>query len=992
MSASRLPTGGRIDRSKRLAMTFDGRKIVGHPGDTLASALLAADQTIVARSFKYHRPRGIVAAGVEEPNALVQLRSGARTEPNTLATTLVAYAGLYATGQNAWPNLRFDLHGVNRYLAPFIGAGFYYKTFIGPFRGTGFWMTCEKLIRKAAGMGKGVHEPDPDSYQKTNAFCDLLVIGAGPAGLAAALSAGVQGERVILVEQDFVLGGSLLSDPVGGDSDGWLRAIVDRLRALDNVKILTRTTVFGAYEGDVYGAVERAWDHVAIVPEHQHRQIYWQIRARRTVMATGAIERHLAFGGNDVPGVMLASGVRSYLNRYAVLAANAVVVATNNDSAYRVAIELAQIGVRVILADLRAAAPEDLSEQLKAAGGTLMAGHGVLTSVGRNRVKGAMVAPVDAQGRATGPAQKITCNVIAVSGGWSPVVHLWSHLQNKPVFDEIAWCFRPDADAIATLTPVGSAAVAGSLQDAIDQGTAAGGGGTSIPPLEATLPDADHWTRDVSPVWRVAGPDGNTRGKAFVDMQHDVGVSDIDLAHREGYVSAEHLKRYTTTGMATDQGKLSNIPALSRMAELQGISISEVGTTTFRPPFTPTTIGALAANDAGHNFSPTRRSPLHDWHVENGARITQAGLWLRPWFYPETNETLNTAYKREASHVRSHVGIVDVSTLGKIQVQGPDAAEFLNRMYVNGWKTLQIGRIRYGVMLREDGIVLDDGATARIGEHDYFMTTTTANAAKVLALAEQFLQTEWRDLKVHVTSVTDQWAAMAVAGPDARKVLSSACEAVNLSANALPNNHFTEADFDGVRCRIHRMSFSGELAFEVYVPAKYACHVWTQIMAHGKAFDIRPYGTEAMGALRIEKGHVAGPELDGRTTLRDIGLAGMASSKKPFVGSVLCKRPHLLADDRPALVGLEIAGETGAKSGSILYDLDSATDNHGLGWVSSTTYSPALGKYIALGFLAGGSARHGGRIRVIDFLGDTDLTAKVTSPQFFDPEGHRQNG
>ncbi|WP_108816638.1 sarcosine oxidase subunit alpha family protein [Loktanella sp. Alg231-35] len=992
MSARRLPEGGRIDRSALLQLTFDGRSIEAYPGDTLASALLAADEAIIARSFKYHRPRGIVAAGVEEPNALVQLRSGARTEPNTRATTLEAYSGLNATGQNAWPSLKFDLQSVNRHLSPFFGAGFYYKTFMGPFKGTGFWMTCEKFIRKAAGMGKGDHSPDPDSYQTSNAFCDLLVIGAGPAGLAAALAAGENGDRILLIEQDHELGGSLLSNPVGGQSDTWLAEMRARLTALDNVKILTRTTVFGAYDSDVYGAVERLWDHVETVPPHQHRQIFWQIRAKRAVMATGAIERHLAFGHNDLPGVMLASGVRSYLNRYAVLAGRSIVVMTNNDSAYGAAIELAQAGASVTLADLRRTPPDGLSKRLDAAGGTVLAGHGVLCALGRKRVSGAQIAPLDERGQSCGAARKVDCDVIAVSGGWSPVLNLWSHRQKKPVFDESAWCFKPSADALPTLTPVGSAVAAGTLQNTIADGAKAGAVKGVMPDLASDNPDADHWVRDISPVWRITGANGKTTGKAFVDMQHDVAVSDIELAHREGYVSVEHLKRYTTTGMATDQGKLSNMPALARMAELLGSSIPEVGTTTFRPPFTPTTVGALAANDAGHHFAPTRRSALHDWHVENGAKIMQAGLWLRPWYYPDSGEDLDAAYRREASHVRDHVGMVDVSTLGKIQVQGPDVAEFLNRIYVNGWKTLQVGRIRYGLMLREDGIVLDDGATARLGEHEYFMTTTTANAAKVLALAEQLLQTEWRDLKVHVTSVTDQWAAMAVAGPNARDVLASAFETVDLSAEALPNNHFVKAIIDGIQCRIHRMSFSGELAYEVYAPAKFGYHLWAQIMAHGATYDIRPYGMESMGTLRIEKGHVAGPELDGRTTLHDIGLEGMASSKKPFVGSVLRNRPRLADKTRPTLVGLEIQGDTGAKSGSILYDMTGSTDNHGLGWVSSTTYSPALGKYIALGFLAEGRERHGQQVRVIDFLGTGTQTATVTSPHFFDPKGVRQNG
>ncbi len=1000
MSGARLPDGGRIDRTRPLTLRFDGRPVAGFEGDTLASALIANGETAVARSFKYHRPRGVYGARVEDSNALMTLRSGGRREPNTLATLTEAYDGLEAFGQNAWPSVRFDLGVANQMLSRFIGAGFYYKTFIGPFRGTGWWMFCEKLIRNAAGMGRAAALNDPDEYEKINAFCDVLIVGAGPAGLSAALAAGRAGAEVVLVDQDCALGGSLLSAPVGGEGDSFLDAIKAELLGMANVRILTRTTVLGAYDSDVYALVERVWDNVATIPENQPRQRYWLVRTKQAVLATGAIERPLVFGGNDRPGVMLASAARTYVNRYAALPGKRVLVATNNDSAYGAALDLARAGAQVTLADLRADIPEALVDPLRASGVEILSGHGVLRAQGRGKVGAAEVAPVGPDGVATGDARSHACDLIAVSGGWSPLVHLWSQRQQKPQFDARKLCFAPIGGHIATMRCAGSALAADSMAEAIAQGFEAGAeaaaeagatGRVGDPPSAPETPLGDDWGRDISPVWAIRGRDGKPAAKAFVDLQHDVALSDIDQAHLEGYVSVEHLKRYTTTGMATDQGKTSNVNALARMAELRGASIPEVGTTTFRPPFTPVAIGAIVGREHGRHFRATRLSPMHDWHVTHGAEMIEAGAWMRPRYYSEAGEDLRAGYAREAAHVRAHVGMIDVSTLGKIAVQGPDAAEFLNRIYVNGWKTLAVGRLRYGVMLREDGIVMDDGATARIGEFNYYMSTTTANAAKVLAFAEHLLQTAWRDLKVHVTTITDQWAAIAVAGPKSRDLLTAVSAGADLSRDALPNNHFTYAEIAGVETRIHRMSYSGELAYEVYIPSGYGLQVWEALIDAGGPFDLRPYGTEAMGALRIEKGHVAGPEIEGRTALPDLGLEKFASRKKPFVGSVLRNRPHLVDTARPILVGLDIEGEGGAEPGAILFPEGGPHSGHGDGWVSSTTYSPALDRNIALAFLANGKARKGETIDVVNFVGDAKQKAKVVSHHFFDPEGERQN-
>ncbi|MER8944085.1 sarcosine oxidase subunit alpha family protein [Mesorhizobium sp. M0915] len=987
MTARRLATGGRINRSLSFTVQFDGRPNRAHPGDTLASALLANGQQLVGRSFKYHRPRGLVSAGVEETNALVHLREGDRHEPNAQATMVEVFDGLTSTSQNVWPSLQFDVGAINGLLSRFFGAGFYYKTFIGPFSGTKFWMLCEGFIRRAAGMGRATTFPDPDHYEKINAFCDVLIVGAGPAGIAAALAAGRRGDNVILVEQDRDLGGSLLSEAVGAPSDGWLTQALAELDDLPNVRVLTRTTAFGAYDCEVFGLVERVQDHVLAPDEGKPRQRYWVVRTKRAVLATGAIERPMVFAGNDVPGVMLISAVRSYLNRYAVLTGERIVVATNNDSAYTAAIELANSGAKVTICDLRREIPAQLGANAKNAGIDLRPGQAVLKVVGGKSVKAAYVVSVNPEGKATGSRVRIACDLVAVSGGWVPTLHLWSQRFGKPQYDKELDTFLPSVEKGA-FTCVGSLVGSPSLRDSLLQGHKAGGGTGKEPAL---FGHADFWGRNLLPVAVITRANGSTPGKAFVDFQHDVKLADIDQAHLEGYVSVEHLKRYTTSGMAADQGKTSNLNALARMAELRGLTIPNVGTTTFRPPYTPVAIGAIVGHDHGLHLRPTRLSTIHDWHKENGAEMMDAGVWLRPWYYPVNGESINEAYVREAAHVREHAGIVDVSTLGKIAVQGPDAGEFLNRVYVNGFKTLPVGRLRYGIMLREDGFVFDDGATARIGENEFFMSTTTANAAKVLAWAEHLLQTAWRDLKVHVTSVTDQWAAIAIAGPKSRRVLMDITGA-DLSREALPNNHFTLVTIDDVPCRLHRMSFSGELAYELYVPAKRGREIWEALIAAGVPYNLKPYGLEAMGALRIEKGHIAGSEIEGRTTMKDLGLEGFASSKKPFVGSVLRKRALLEDPLRPCLVGLEIMGDAGARAGSLLYALNAPTKGHGEGWVSATTYSPALKKNIALALLSRGPQRFGETIQVVDFVGNQSWQAKVVSHHFFDPEGHRQNG
>jgi len=998
MGSYRLDIGGRIDRSVPVAMQFDGTRLSGYEGDTLASALLAADIKLVGRSFKYHRPRGIMASGVEDSNALVNLGGGERAEPNSLATITEAHEGLEARTQNAWPSVTFDVGAVNNLLSPVFSAGFYYKTFVGPFSGTGFWMFCERFIRKAAGMGKAPKAPDPDTYEKINGFCDVLVVGAGPAGLSAALTAGRDGLDVVLVEQDYELGGQLLSEPVGSPADQWRTSVIGELEALPNVRILRRTSAFGAYDHGTFGLVERL-KPTPVTATEKPRQRFWLFRAAKCILATGTLERPLVFGNNDIPGVMLAGSIRTYLNRYAVSCGRSVVIVTNNNSVYQTAIELALAGVSVTICEIRSAIAKPLETALRAAGVHLRLATGVLKAEGRKRISSLQIAEVDHSGRAIGPIEHISCDCLGMSGGFVPVVHLWSQRNGKPTFDEGSHSFVPGEDTADMICAGSMSAVQGTkavIRNGVDAVLSAFPGKLrDMPDNESGLEIEDglgeDWTAQMAPIWCVSQSDGETVGKAFVDFQHDVKRSDIDLAHQEGYLSVEHLKRYTTSGMASDQGKTSNLNAMARMAELRRMDLPEVGTTTFRPPYTPVSFGVLTGHNHGQHFRPTRRTPLHHVHERSGAVMTEAGAWMRPWYYSDHGEGVTSAYIFEAGHVRNHVGMVDVSTLGKIAIQGPDAAEFLNRVYVNGWKTLAVGRLRYGVMLREDGIVMDDGATARLDENDYFMSTTTANAAKVLAFAEQLLQTSWKNLKVHVTSVTDQWSAIAVAGPNTRNLLASVTTDADLSAEALPNNHFTLGKIAGVDIRIHRMSYSGELAYELYVPSGFAGKVWSALESAGPEFNLRPYGTEAMGALRIEKGHVAGPEIDGRTTLKDLGLEGFASKKKPFIGSILKNRPQLCAKDRPVLVGLEISGKSGASAGSLIYPRTGDAKGPEDGWVSSVTYSPALGKHLALALIKNGKERTGETVRVVNFVGGETQVAKIVSHHFFDPTGERLN-
>lgn len=983
---SRLANGGLIDRSQPLRFSFDGKSYQGFAGDTLASALVANDVRLVGRSFKYHRPRGILTAGSEEPNALVTLRSGAHAEPNTRATTVSLFDGLVVTSQNRWPSLAFDVLAVNQLASPLFVAGFYYKTFMWP---AAFWEKIyEPLIRRAAGLGKLSLEADPDTYDREHGFCDLLVIGGGPTGLAAALTAGRAGARVILADEDATPGGRLLAEhhQVNGSAGSdWAAQAMAELAATPNVRVLPRTTVFGAYDGREYGAVERVSDHLAAPLPGQPRQRLWKIVARHTILASGAIERPLVFGGNDRPGVMMASAVSTYINRFAAAPGRRAVVFTTTDSGWSTARDLVRAGVTVAAVVDSREADESRTALARELGVEAFFGAVV------TRVHGRSVKAVTVQTR-DGTTQRIACDLLAMAGGWNPAIGIGSNLGARPVWSETLNSFVLDG-APPGLIPAGAAEGAFSLAGALAGGVAKAaavlaelGRDTAALPHFAASDDPVA----CSPLWHVPG-----KAKAFVDFQHDVTDTDVALAAREGFVSIEHLKRYTTLGMATDQGKTSQLNGHALLATATGKTIAEAGTILSRPPYLPVAIGALAGHHRGRDFRPARKTASHGWAQEQVAVFTDAGQWKRAQWFPRPGETdwLDTV-NREVLATRKGVGICDVSTLGKIDVQGPDAATLLDRLYVNTFSTLPVGKARYGLMLREDGFVMDDGTTTRLGEDRWFLTTTTVNAAKVMQHIDYARQVLWPDLDVQATSVTEQWATYAVAGPQSRALLQAVLPDLDLSNAALPYMGAVEFVWRGRTARLFRLSFSGELAFEISVPARTGDALVRTLFAAGEPFGATAYGTEALGVMRIEKGHPAGNELNGTTTAGDLGMGRMLSKKKDFIGRIMAARPALVDPARPVLVGLKpVDGASRIRAGAhLLAPGASAVAAHDEGYVTSAAYSPTLGLPIALALLARGAERHGQRIIVHDPVRGADVEAEVCDPVFLDPEGARVRG
>ncbi|MEW9919437.1 sarcosine oxidase subunit alpha family protein [Marimonas sp. MJW-29] len=977
----RVAGKGLVDRARPVSFSFDGVRYGGFAGDTVASALLANGVKLMGRSFKYHRPRGVLTAGSEEPNALITTGKGAAQEPNVRATVQEVYDGLVTRSQNAWPSLGFDVMEVNDLAAPFLGAGFYYKTFMWPKR---FWEAVyEPVIRKAAGLGALSGKTNEDCYERAYAFCDLLVIGAGTAGLMAALTAARGGLDVILADEDSLMGGRLNAETgaVGHQSGAaWAAEVVAELEGMENVRLMARTTVTGAYDGGMFGALERVNQHNSRRGGGAPLECFWRIAAKRSILCAGAIERPIAFQNNDRPGIMTAGAVRAYLNRWGVSPGRRVAVFGNNDDAHRTARDLAAAGVHV-------AALIDSRTDVGVADfdGRVFKGAQVCNAGGRNALESVTI-------RTAGGEEALQVDCLAVSGGWNPTVHLTCHMGGRPAWREDIQAFVPSDGSIPDMDVAGACngvfSTHGCLSDGVEKGNAALKA-LGKKAVEVEVPRAEDAPYAHAPLWAVAG-----KGRAWLDFQNDVSVKDVKQAAVENFRSVEHMKRYTMQGMATDQGKNSNVAALAILADATGRGIPETGTTTFRPPYTPVSIAAMGAGAQGHGFAPERWTTSHRRSVEMGAPMIEAGLWYRPSYFPKAGEsTWRQSCDREVGYVRRAVGVCDVSTLGKIDIQGPDAGKLLDFVYTNTFSTLKVGRVRYGLMLREDGFVMDDGTCARLGERHFVMTTTTAaagNVMKHLEFVTQCLHPEW---EVAFTSVTEQWAQFAVAGPKARELLNGLLDA-EIDGESWPVMACGPVKIGGVEGRLFRISFSGEHAYEVAVPSRFGASLFDVLLKLAEEMGGGPYGMEALNVLRIEKGFITHAEIEGRATAFDIGMARMVSDKKDCIGKTMAARPGLVDEKRPQLVGLKPLDPAGKMTaGAHLFDREAeAVRVNYRGHVSSVGFSPDMGRMIGLGFLARGPERHGEIVRLVDHLRGVETEVEVCSPVFLDPEGERVRG
>ncbi len=998
--STRLQTGGRLlNKDVPLNFTFNGRKMKGYQGDTLASALLANNQMLVGRSFKYHRPRGVVSSGAEEPNALINMGEGTRFEPNQRATTTELFDGLVAESQNHWPSLEFDIGAINSKLARFLPAGFYYKMFIHP---RPLWKhVYEPFIRRSAGLGKAPKIRDSDTYEHFYAFYDLVIVGGGIAGLMAAKAAASSGAQILVMEQSAHWGGRCVVEPDqinGKDPEHFIEDLVAELTAQPNVTMRTRLMGTGVYDHGYLLGYERLRDHAPSQTGPRHR--LWRIRAGKILTATGAIERPLSFAGNDLPGVILASALRDYVENFGVSMGDRTVVLTNNDDAYRTAIALKAAGLDVpVILDARNAGGGALAEAAQKLGIRVETGKAVAFVKGRGVVTG--VAICDQAGQGT-VLEEIACDCLAMSGGWSPVVHLWSHCGGKLVWDEALAMFRPDPEkaplnqkgegfVLAAGAANGHFSLGAVMQDALQQGAEAAG----ITAASQSLPEVDQTAEAaMEAVWMMPqGAGVKLRSKAWLDFQNDVKVSDVQLAAQEGFESVEHAKRYTTLGMATDQGKLSNINGLAVLAGALNADIPAVGTTTFRPPYTPISMGAIAGAARDEIFQPVRQTPMHDWHIEQGAYMEPVGQWRRPYCYPRADETHHDAVAREIRQTRNSVGLLDASTLGKLLVQGPDAAKFLDMLYTNIMSTLKIGKCRYGLMCSENGFLMDDGVVVRLGEQSFLCHTTSGGAEHIHAHMEEWLQTEWWDWKVYVANLTEQYAQVGVVGPKARDVLEK-LGGLDVSKEALGFMEYAEGRLGTFDVRVFRISFSGELSYEIAVPAGQGLAFWQALCAAGEEFGIMPYGTEALHVMRAEKGFIMiGDETDGTVIPQDLGLDWAISKKKSdFLGKRAQERSHMVDPDRWKLVGLETLDGSVLPDGA--YAVGEGENANGqrntIGRVTSTYFSPTLNRGIAMGLVAQGPDRMGEILNFPDLSGN-EVKVKLVDPVFYDKNGDRQN-
>tara|TARA_B110000971_G_scaffold10995_1_gene10425 strand:- start:8258 stop:11266 length:3009 start_codon:yes stop_codon:yes gene_type:complete len=996
----RIAQGGRIDRDNQLKFSFNGKTYTGQAGDTLASALLANGIHMVGRSWKYHRPRGILSAGAEEPNAIFQLEKGEKTIPNARATQVELYDDLDASSVNCWPSLDFDLLSINSKVSRMLPAGFYYKTFMWP---KSMWMKYEHIIRKASGLGKSPEVNDSDRYEHSHRHCDVLIAGGGVAGLTAALAAGRAGARVILVDEQSEFGGMALSsyDKIDGQPvSDWIQAAVAELQELPEVMLLPRSTAYGYHDYNFLTINQRLTDHLALNNRKGGREKLWHIRAHQVVLATGAMERPLVHSNNDRPGIMLASAVSTYVNRYAVKPGERAVIFTNNDSAYQTALDLNAAGAQVVaVVDARSQSSSELANMVRSAGIEVMNSCAVVDTSGGKRLQSVQVMSLSSDGQSvSGQRRTLSCDLLAVSGGWSPVVHLSSQSGAKAVWNEEAAMFIP-GEPVQQQASVGSANGTLELKLSLIEAANAGNAAAKACGFDSNMkaPQSDAVNSDpIMPLWLV--PSDKEKGrepKAFIDLQNDVGSADIELAAREGFHSVEHVKRYTAMGFGTDQGKTGNINGMGILAKTLNQTIAETGTTTYRPNYTPVTFGSMAGQNLGSRlFDPARKTAMHGWHEENGAEFEDVGQWKRPWYYPKAGETIHDAVNRECLATRNSVGILDASTLGKIEIKGKDSAQFLEMMYTNNWMKLPVGMARYGFMLGEDGMVMDDGVTIRLAEDHFYMHTTSGGAAGVLSSMERWLQTEWPEMEVFLTSVTDHWATAAVVGPNSRKVVSAICEGIDFSAEAFPFMASRVGKIGELECRVNRISFSGELAYEVNLPANYGRFMWEKLMEAGAKYDITPYGTETMHVLRAEKGYViVGQDTDGSITVDDLGMSwAVSKTKVDFLGKRSLTRPDTARTDRKQLVGLltEEPDSVLPEGAQLVNDPGAATPVPMVGHVSSSYYSACCGHSIAMALVKDGRRRMGETVYA-PLADGRVLKATITQPLFYDKEGAKSN-
>ena len=988
-----------IDETNRISFKFDGKTYYGFKGDTLASALIANNVHLIGRSFKYHRPRGIMTSGSEEPNAIIQVNPNSDiTEPNARATEIEIYEGLEASSQNCWPSVNFDIGGINNFLAPFLPAGFYYKTFMWP---KSFWKKYEFFIRHSAGLGKSPNTRDPDIYDHKNIHCDVLVVGAGISGIIAAKNAAKNNFKTLLLDEKNELGGSTIFETNEDNkinnnlSSEWLKNEISELKNIKNLEIKTRTSVAAYHQYNYLLARENLTDHLEKKDKkNKVRQRLLKIRAKKVILATGALERPLIFNNNDRPGIMLSSAIKKYSNFYGVSCGTKTIFFTNNDSAYESALSLNNKGIKVeAIIDIRENSDAKIIKKVKDIGIKIYWSHTIVDTSGYKRLSDVSIMKLSNDGTSViGSRISIPCDCLGVAGGWTPAVHLYTQSGSKLTFDEERQIFIPIADTSEKIS-VGSCSGDFEIDKIIKNLNHKLKNFLNInqTDFEDITLENDRETSKRN-IWLLPSDKPIGKTNSFVDYQNDATAKDIKLALREGFRSIEHVKRYTTTGMGTDQGKLGNMHALGIIADTAGVKMGELGTTTFRPPYTPLTFGTIVGRNVGEFFDTFRRTAMNDWHIKNKAEFENVGQWKRSWYYPKEGETMHQAVQRESKAARKSAGILDASTLGKIDIQGSDASEFLNRVYTNAWSKLAIGKCRYGLMLNEDGMVYDDGVTTRLGENHYIMTTTTGGAANVLSKLEDYLQTEWPELDVYLTSVTDHFATASLCGPNSKKILNKIIPELDLSDKNFSHMSFKEIIIDKIKCRLMRISFTGEQSYEINAPASYGEAIWQKCIEAGKEFNITPYGTETMHLLRAEKGFIiVGQDTDGTMTPIDLQMDWIVSKKKyDFIGKRSLYRSDTMKENRKQLVGLltedpNVILEEGAQIVSKLNQKPVEM----LGHVTSSYFSPNLNKSIALAVVKGGKNMMGKKLFIP--MKNKNINVTVSSTIFFDKENKRIN-